>query len=89
MTDNFVIVVEMHGGTISGVHVSHKGLEGAEVIVTERPDEASMCDREIYVKGGKLDGELIYHTDEAIHMKAKDLKPIRSAAKKYRKAGRK
>lgn len=58
------VIVSMHGGLVESVYIDDRRLKGARVIVTERPDEAEGEREEVYVKGGQLDGELLYSLSE-------------------------
>lgn len=73
------VVVQMHGGTISGVHVENTELE-LDVVFTERPDEKENVDLEFYVGDGCLVGELIYTREQSTPITEHDFDAVFAAA---------
>lgn len=81
-----VVIVAMHGGLVESVYINDPRLKGARVVVTERPDEAEDDRPEVYVKGGELDGQLVYAQADVYNPTPETVKAVIGAAIEYENA---
>jgi hypothetical protein len=82
------IVVEMHGGTIQGVHADAKCADDIDVVFLEDSKYVETDDerQEFEVEAGEFEGEIIYTHHGVLKTAKKSIDPVFKAAEARLKA---
>lgn len=77
------VIVQMHGGTISGVYA--EGNEALDVIFLEAPKYSEDPDSETYVKDGYFKDDFIYTRASSESVGQRSMRAVFAAADEYSK----